>query len=245
MRFTHSGGLALQSCGFLTFFFFLGEETNLDSLVSVLTEALETAKHSRDANAALLQEYNTAMRNMLRQVHDYKANQVEEISSWHRSYRSQLAAEREENCRLREQIWDIQERAGNANASLREFRRQYEESEERWNRRVDAIAARQEIRFWKRMAMPEIPDDDPYWSDDDDLIDIKEKIRLREEQQAREQQEQLAQQQEDAVDVEEHGLLPTAEGQGIFGGVAMQRDEPAPALPARPGSAASTGSSGQ
>lgn len=186
------------------------------------------------------------MRNMLRQVHDYKANQVEEVSSWHRSYRNQLAAEREENCRLREQIWEMQCRAGRANESLREFRRRYEESEERWNRRVDNIAARQEIRFWKRMAMPEIPDDDPYWSDDDDLIDIKERIRLREEQQAREQQEQLAQQQEDA---EEHGLLPAAEGQarasGIFGGVAMQRDEPAPGLPSRPASAASTGSSGQ
>ena len=187
------------------------------------------------------------MRNMLRQVHDYKANQVVEISSWHRSYRSQLAAEREENCRLREQIWEMQARAGRANESLREFRRRYEESEERWNRRVDNIAARQEVRFWKRMAMPEVPDDDPYWSDDDDLIDVKEKVRLREEQQAREQQEQLAQQQEEAE--EEHGLLPTSEGQarpsGVFGGVAMQRDEPGPALPARPASAASTGSSGQ
>lgn len=226
----------------------LGEEKNLDSLVSVLTEALENAKYSRDANATLLQDYATAMRNMVRQLHDYKANQVEEIASWHRSYRSQLAAEREENCRLREQIWEMQRRAGNANESLREFRRRYEESEERWDRRVDNIAQRQQIRFWKRMAMPEIPDDDPYWSDDDDLIDINEKVRLRQEQRAREEQEQLAQQQEDAVDIED-GLLPTAEGQArassIYGGVAMQRDEPAPALPVRPASAASTGSSGQ
>lgn len=228
----------------------LGEEKNLDSLMSVLTEALETAKHSRDANAALLQEYSGAMRNMLRQVHDYKANQVEEISSWHRSYRSQLAAEREENCRLREQIWEMQNRAGRANEVLREFRRRYEESEERWDRRVDSIAARQEIRFWKRMAMPEIPDDDAYWSDDDDLIDVKEKVRLREEleqQRQQKQEDQLMQQQEDAE--EEHGLpvaeVPQAHASGVYGGVAMQRDEPGPALPSRPASAASTGSSGQ
>lgn len=183
------------------------------------------------------------MRNMLRQVHDYKANQVEEISSWHRSYRNQLATEREENCRLREQVWEMQRRAGRANEYLREFRRRYEESEERWNRRVDTISARQEIRFWKRMAMPEIPDDDAYWSDDDDLIDVREKVRLREEQQAREQQERLAQQQQEVEEAEEEGL-EAEHASGIFGGVAMQRDE-APALPSRPASAASTGSSGQ
>lgn len=189
------------------------------------------------------------MRNMLRQVHDYKANQVEEISSWHRSYRSQLAAEREENCRLREQIWEMQSRAGRANEMLREFRRRYEEGEERWDRRVDDVATRQEIRFWKRMAMPEVPDDDAYWSDDDDLIDIREKIRLREEQQIREEQERLAQQQDEA-DEEVHDLPDDQDLQasGVYGSVAMQRDESAPgalSLPSRPASAASTGSSGQ
>lgn len=190
---------------------------------------------------------------MLRQVHDYKANQVEEISRWHHSYRSQLAAEREENCRLREQIWEMQRRAGKANEALRVFRSRYEESEERWARRVDSIATRQEVRFWKRMAMPEIPDDDPYWSDDDDLIDVKEKMRIREEQRAaREQQEQLAQNHDEADDHDQGN--PTAQGPqaraalGGFGGVAMQRDESASAamsLPLRPSSAASTGSSGQ
>jgi len=194
-----------------------------------------------------LNDYARTMGNMVRQLHDYKANQVEEIARWHRSYRNQLAEEREENARLREQIWEMNHRASRANQMLREFRNRYEESEERWKRRVDHVAVRQEIRFWKRMAMPEIPDDDPYWSDDDDLIDIKEKMRLREvEKQAREQQEQMAaQEQEEAEGLD---LLPpighpsqSGSSQGQFGGVAMQRDE----VPARPESAASTGSSGQ
>ena len=227
----------------------LGQEKNLDAIVSILTEALEKAKYSRDANAALLNDYARAMGNMVRQLHDYKANQVVEIARWHRSYRDQLAEEREENARLREQIWEMNRRAARANEMLREFRNHYEESEERWARRVDHTATRQEIRFWKRMAMPEIPDDDPYWSDDDDLIDIKEKMRLRElEQQAREHQQQMAAQ--DQEDPEGLDLLapiahaPQADSsQDQFGGVPMQRDESS--VPARPDSAASTGSSGQ
>lgn len=49
-----------------------------------------------------------------------------------------------------------------------------------WVRRVDDRARRQELRFWKRMAMPHVPEDDPMWSDDDDLIDPAEKRRLSE-----------------------------------------------------------------
>lgn len=213
----------------------------MDTMVSILTEALEKAKYSRDANAALLNDYARAMDTMVRQLHDYKANQVVEIARWHRSYRDQLAEEREENARLREQIWDMNRRAACANEMLREFRNNYEKSEERWARRVDHTATRQEIRFWKRMAMPEIPADDPYWSDDDDLIDIKEKIRQRErEQQNRAHQEQMAAQEQELPEGSE--LLPDMP-QNQFGGVAMQRDESS--LPPRPDSAASTGSSGQ
>lgn len=225
-----------------------GQEKNLDAVVSILTEALEKAKYSRDANAALLNDYARSMGNMVRQLHDYKANQVVEVSRWHRSYRDQLAEEREENARLREQIWGMNSRAARANEMLREFRNCYEESEERWGRRVDHTATRGEIRFWKRMAMPEIPDDDPYWSDDDDLIDIKEKIRLRElEQQARDHQEQMAaQEHEEAEDLDILPPIAHAHEPGSppdqFGGVAMQRDETS--IPPRPDSAASTGSTG-
>ncbi len=178
---------------------------------------------------------------ILTQFHAYKQRHVADVSAWHRSYRAQLAEARAENERLREQIWDMQEHAGRANAMLREFRRRFdgemtaavnnaeqpeqnvqneqgggggnnnndnkrggdgrkgegEETKEKekgkdeksgktpggtgyWARRVDDRARRQELRFWKRMAMPEIDDDDPFWSDDDDLIDPAEKERLSE-----------------------------------------------------------------
>jgi hypothetical protein len=44
--------------------------------------------------------------------------------------------------------------------------------------RIQNVSLRQERRFWKRLALPLIPDDDPEWSDDDDLIDSEEKKRL-------------------------------------------------------------------
>ncbi|KAK3359022.1 hypothetical protein B0T25DRAFT_531744 [Lasiosphaeria hispida] len=156
------------------------QEPNLDALVSLLTEALEKAKCSRDANAALLSQYASVVASMLKQFHDYKAKHVADVAAWHRNYRTQLAEARAENCRLREQIWEMQAHAGSANELLRMFRARYDEDEARWERRVDAKAHRQELRFWKRLALPMMPDDDPCWSDDDDLIDTAEKRRLRE-----------------------------------------------------------------
>lgn len=138
------------------------QDQNLDQLISLLSESLEKAKYSRDANAQLLTQYATALASMLKQFHEYKAKHVGDVASWHRSYRSQLDEARQENSRLREQIWDMQDRAGKANELLRDFRRKYDEDKERWDQRVDARAARQELRFWKRLAMPELPDDDPY-----------------------------------------------------------------------------------
>lgn len=210
---------------------------------------------------------------MLKQIHDYKARHVADVSAWHRSYRAQLAEARAENSRLREQIWDMQARAGAANELLRRFRAAVEDDREgtrRWERRVDAHAARQELRFWKRLAMPEVPDDDPFWSDDDDLVDPAEKERLRElefkaaqEQLARlgagSSSEQLAggggsgdeddggaaERQEIHQQMGELGQLA-----GLIGGVPMQRDDHGssggvPTPPPRPASASSTGSSGQ
>jgi hypothetical protein len=157
-------------------------------MVSVLSEALDNAKNAKEANLSLCQEYARAMGDMVKRLHEYKANQVAEISQWHKSYRNQLAAERDENARLREQIWDMQARAGRANDALRKFRHHYEESEERWQRAADYMALKQQVRFWKRMAMPHLPDDDPYWTDDEDLIDAKEKVRLREQEKLKERE---------------------------------------------------------
>ncbi|TPX13353.1 uncharacterized protein E0L32_006326 [Thyridium curvatum] len=244
-----------------------GPDSNMDAIVSLLTEALDKAKYSRDANAALLQQYATALSAMLRQFHEYKQRHVADVAAWHRSYREQLADARDENCRLRSQIWEMQRHAGLANESLRRFRGRYDDSESRWERRVDARAVRQELRFWKRMAMPEVSDDDPCWSDDDDLVDPVEKMRLGEHEK-RMAQEQMAMAAAAAAAGESGGVLGGGDGAagagdaGVYdeeeqstvgaagmGGVAMQRDDAAaggmPVLPPRPSSAASTGSSGQ
>ncbi|KAH6840697.1 hypothetical protein B0I37DRAFT_418707 [Chaetomium sp. MPI-CAGE-AT-0009] len=237
------------------------QEPNLDTLISILSEALEKAKFSRDANAALLTQYATVISTMLKQFHDYKAKHVGDVAAWHRSYRAQLAEARAENCRLREQIWEMQARAGHANEALRGFRGRYDEDGARWERRVDAKAVRQELRFWKRMAMPHLPEDDPYWSDDDDLVDAAEKKRDLAEKRQLEitrlvAREQLAEGAAagpggDGVGVggEDGEVPPEVPSAPGAGGVPMQREDPGAVMlpiPPRPSSAASsTGSSGQ
>lgn len=186
---------------------------------------------------------------MLKQFHEYKAKHVADVGAWHRSYRAQLAEERAENTRLREQIWEMQAHAGRANESLRAFRTKYDEDHARWERRIDKKRVRQELRFWKRLAMPEMPDDDPYWSDDDDLIDGMEKLRLVEmERKAAEEalaglgnmETGIGSSEDLAQGIQGHSMV-------MMGGVPMQREDSAsmPVLPPRPSSAASTGSSGQ
>ncbi|KAK1835975.1 hypothetical protein QBC39DRAFT_423330 [Podospora conica] len=246
------------------------QEPNLDHYISVVEEALEKAKFSRDANAALLSQYATVIASMLKQFHEYKAKHVGDVASWHRSYRAQLAEARAENSRLREQIWEMQAHAGRANDLLRRFRAAYDDDEARWERRVDDRARRQELRFWKRMAMPTLPDDDPYWSDDDDLIDTAEKRRLTEMARALvEQQAELAALKAGAAGGGLEGGGPGGgeqqgggggesmppQGQGtrtgalpffppsLLGGVPMQRGDPGPNMPIpppRPSSAASS-----
>ena len=233
-------------------------------VISVLSESLEKAKFSRDANAALLSQYATVLSTMLKQFHEYKAKHVADVAAWHRSYRAQLAEARAENCRLREQIWEMQAHAGAANELLRRFRARYDDDAARWDRRVDARALRQELRFWKRMAMPHLPDDDPYWSDDDDLVDPAEKRRLDEAHRLAAQQNLAAAVAADLSagmapppgpdDAAAAAAAAAADDDNDVppdvGGVPMQRDDGGsvmlPVPPPRPSSAASsTGSSGQ
>ncbi|CAK7237956.1 hypothetical protein SBRCBS47491_010220 [Sporothrix bragantina] len=183
-----------------------GQETNMDATISVLSEALDTAKYAKDANAALLGQYAQALAGMLKQFHEYKQKHVADVAAWHRSYRHQLAEARAENSRLRDQIWQMQERAGRANASLRAFRAAYDEDPTRWDRRVADKALRQELRFWKRMAMPSVADDDlAYWSDDDDLVDPAEKVRLHElERKAIEDQQRILEHQQQQLQQQQH-----------------------------------------
>ncbi|KAI1655534.1 hypothetical protein F4813DRAFT_367331 [Daldinia decipiens] len=229
------------------------QEPNLEALVSILTESLDRAKLSRDANFSLLTSYARVLANILSQFHAYKQKHIADVSAWHRSYRAQLAEARAENSRLREQMWEMQEHAGRANQMLREFRKKYDENEERWEKRVDDKARRQEIRFWKRMAMPEVAEsEEGYWSDDDDLVDPVEKERLKEvERKVAEQAlAGVGSTSSQGEDSEGEGGEPRALSASMIGGVAMDRDGSdiariIPVPPPRPASTGSTGSIGQ
>lgn len=118
------------------------------------------------------------MGNMLEQVHTFKAKTVSDMAVWHRSYRSQLAAERDENLKLRSQIIEMQASAARGMDHLRKFRRGWEGSELHHELKVENISLRQQLRTWKRMALRELPSDDSEFSDDDDVVDPEEKKRL-------------------------------------------------------------------
>ncbi|KAI1340194.1 hypothetical protein F5Y15DRAFT_51238 [Xylariaceae sp. FL0016] len=220
------------------------QEPNLEAMLSILTESLDRAKASRDANFQLVTQYADVFKSLIMQFHAYKQRHISDVASWHRSYRSQLAEARAENSRLREQMWDMQEHASRADKLLRDFRKKYDEDPDRWEKRVDDRAKKQEIRFWKRMAMPEVAEtEEGYWSDDDDLVDPVEKERLKEvERKVAEQAlagigSASSQQSEDS-----EGEVGDARSlSSMIGGVAMERDREIPVPPPRPASTGSTG----
>lgn len=222
-----------------------GQEDNIETLLSVLTESLDRAKNSRDANFTLVTAYARVLSSLLNQFHSYKQKHTADVSAWHRSYRSQLAEARAENSRLREQIWEMQDHAGRANKMLREFRKKYDENDARIDRRVEDKARKQEIRFWKRLAMPEVDDEDETaWSDDDDIVDPVEKERLKEVERKTAEQALAGLGSGDSQhseDSEGEDSDPDHPGMGIIGGVAMERDGSLPAPPPRPASTGSTG----
>ena len=161
----------------------VAQEHNLDQQISVLSEAFEKSRYSRDANYTLLNQYAQSLSQMLKQFREYKARHVADVSAWHRSYRDQLAEARAENARLRDQIWEMQEHAGKCNTLVRDFRTRFQDNPANWQKKMENVAMRQEIRFWKRMALRSVvaEDDTDFWSDDDDVIDKAEKERLRDE----------------------------------------------------------------
>ncbi|KAI8624968.1 hypothetical protein F5Y19DRAFT_279213 [Xylariaceae sp. FL1651] len=223
------------------------QEPNLEAMLSILTESLDRAKQSRDANFTLLATYAKVFESIINQFHAYKQKHVADVAAWHHSYRAQLAEARAENCRLREQMWEMQEHASHANDLLRDFRKKFDENESRWDKRVREKARKQELRFWKRMAMPEVDENEEgFWSDDDDIVDPEEKKRLKRVE--REVAEQAhagpgsasSQHSEDSEGEggESHSLS------GMVGGVAMERDRDGGTMPSPPPRPASTGSTG-
>ncbi|KAK0671838.1 hypothetical protein QBC41DRAFT_245019 [Cercophora samala] len=204
------------------------QEADVDTWISVLSEAFEKAKYSRDQNAYLLGQFAEKMAAMLRLFHEYKAKHVNDVSAWHKSYRNQLADARAENSKLRDQIWEMQAQAGAVNEKMRNFRKKYDENEARWEKRVDNKAMRQELRFWKRMAMPHLADDDPYWSDDDDLVDVAEKRRLLEMQKIAAQNHAAEAAQLVAAQLELGEITGNDEDGGDQGGDEIPPPAPAP-----------------
>ncbi len=118
------------------------------------------------------------MGDMLEKLHAFKLKTTTDMSVWHRSYRNQLADEREENLNLRLKIADMQASAARGNEALRNFRRLWEDDPKNNALKVENVALRQEKRAWKRMALRHLDPDDSEFSDDDDVIDPEEKKRL-------------------------------------------------------------------
>jgi hypothetical protein len=150
---------------------------NLEKENSELRKALEKADYDKKENWKLAVYGANILGDIKDKMHKYKEQHEHDTLAWHKNYRKQLADEREENLNLRCQINDMKAAACRANGHLRDMRRWVTDHDELNELKIQNIQFRQERRWWKRMAMPMIPDDDPEWSDDDDLIDPEEKKR--------------------------------------------------------------------
>ncbi|POS85378.1 hypothetical protein EPUL_001553 [Erysiphe pulchra] len=154
------------------------ESSNIEKENSELRRALEETGFEKEQNWKLAVHAANILTDLMERLHKFKELHEIDTLVWHKNYRKQLATEREENLRLRCQIDDMKSAASKANQSLREMRRYITDKSEWHELKVQNCALRQEKRYWKRLALPLVPDDDSEWSDDDDLIDPEEKKRL-------------------------------------------------------------------
>ncbi|CZS92194.1 hypothetical protein WAI453_000129 [Rhynchosporium graminicola] len=153
------------------------DSKNLEKENSSLRAALEKSEHSKTENFALAVHGANILADITEKMHRFKEQHEMDTLAWHKNYRQQLTDERQENLELRNQINDMKAAACRANEHLRDMRKFVTDHDELHELRVQNVQFRQERRFWKRKAMPLIPDDDSEWSDDDDLIDPEEKKR--------------------------------------------------------------------
>jgi hypothetical protein len=149
----------------------IADTKNVEKENSELRKALEKAEYDKKENWKLACHGANILADVTEKMHKFREQTDADILTWHKNYRQQLAAEREENLDLRNQINDMRAAACRANGHLRDMRRFVADHDVWHELRVENIALRQEKRFWKRMAMPHLPDDDSEFSDDDDLID--------------------------------------------------------------------------
>lgn len=181
---------------------FAEKQKSLDEEARQLREKLDKECHEHGEWKALAQQYATAMQSMLEQAQVFKVKTANDMAVWHRSYRDQLAAEREENLRLRLQVGDMQAAAQRGNEYLQSFLREWDGSERVMKMREEVTFYRQNARAWKRTALKMLPDDDSEFSDDDDLIDPEEKKRKAERQAEADAKRALME------DMQERGLDP-------------------------------------
>ena len=181
---------------------FAEKHKSLDEEARVLREKLDKESHEHGEWKTLAQSYANAMQSMLEQAHAFKVKTANDMAVWHRSYRDQLAAEREENLRLRLQVGDMQAAAQRGNEYLQSFLREWDGSERVMKMREEVVYYRQNARAWKRTALKMLPDDDSEFSDDDDIIDPEEKKRKAERQAEADAKRALME------DMQERGLDP-------------------------------------
>lgn len=162
----------------LTYILFLEESENIEKENSILRRALEESEYDKNENWKLAVHAANILTDLTDKLHRYKEQHEIDTLAWHKNYRKQLAAERGENLNLRCQLDGLKAAASRANQNLRDMRRFITDKDEWSELRIQNSALRQEKRYWKRLALPLIPDDDSEWSDDDDLIDVEEKKRL-------------------------------------------------------------------
>jgi Zn-dependent oligopeptidase len=96
---------------------------NLEKELSELRAKFSKAEYDRDENWKLVMHGCNILADLKDKVHAFKEQTESDCLAWHKSYRNQLAIEREENMNLRNQIFDMQAAAGRANGHLRDLRR--------------------------------------------------------------------------------------------------------------------------
>jgi len=165
------------------------DSRNLEQENSELRTALEQSEYNKKKNWELVCYAANVLSTVLEQMHEFKAKHEADTLAWHKNYRQQLADERQEHLNLRNQINDMKAAASRANEYLRQGRRLLDDDPNFNELRIQNHHLRAEKRFWKRLAMPLISNDDPEWSDDDDIVDPEEKKRQKAEKAEKERKE--------------------------------------------------------
>ena len=107
-----------------------------------MRKALEKAEYDKTENWKLACHGANILADLTEKMHKFRETTDADILAWHKNYRNQLAAEREENLNLRNQINDMRAAACRANEHLRQMRcgpRGYETSPSSWTNVIEGL----------------------------------------------------------------------------------------------------------